>query len=218
MAGEPTAAPLVVDAGAAPPAGAAPADQPMTEVELRDAISSLSPEEATELWNEYAASYHAPPPAPLVPSTPAEADARLAQLITDAEWIGKLLSGDLSVRDEFHRLNEMKSGLTVFDPSAGTGDISVGPGLEGPKLSRNHAISAAADLRAQGASDEEIRLIFSDQSYPADVVRDAAYWLPRMQADPFLRVPLPGYSEVDRENLMKFFGRALAIGDGSHWP
>jgi hypothetical protein len=190
----------------------------MTEAELREAISSLSPEDATELWNEYAAGYHAPPPAPLVPSNAREADARLAQLITDHDWVGKLLSGDLSVRDEFHQLNEMKAGLAVFEhSSAEAGNVSVGPGLDGPKLSRNHAISAAADLRAEGASDAEIELIFSDQPYPADVVRDALYWLPRMQADPFLRVPLPGYSEVDRENLMRFFGRAIAIGDGSGW-
>jgi hypothetical protein len=184
-----TGAPPAVGAGAAPAAPAAPAaEAPMSDAELRDAIASLTPEEATELYNEYARTYHALPPAPLVPTTPAEADARLAQLITDPDWISKLMSGDLTVRDEWHKLNAMKAGLGVFDASAETGDISVGPGLEGPKVSRREAISAAADLRAQGASDAEISLILSDQPYPSDVVRDAHYWLPRMQADPFLRV------------------------------
>jgi hypothetical protein len=215
MASETTAAPPAVPPIADAVAG--PSDAPMSHEQLLAEIRQLTPEEATAVYNEFAAGFHAPPPAPLTPSTPREADARLAQLITDADWVGKLLSGDLSVRDEFHRLNEMKAGLSVFDPAADTGDISVGPGLDGPKVSRGQAISAAADLRAQGASDDEIRLILSDEPYPSDVVRDAKYWLPRMQADPLLRVPLPGYSEVDRENLMKFFGRALAIGDGSGW-
>jgi hypothetical protein len=189
----------------------------MTEAELRDAIASLSPQEATELYNEYARTYHAPPPAPLVPSTPSEADARLAQLITDPDWISKLMNGDLATKEEWHRLNAMKAGLTPFDASAATGDISVGPGLDGPKVSRREAIAAAADLRAQGASDAEIQLILNDEPYPSDVVRDARYWLPRMQSDPFLRVPLPGYQEADRGSLMRFFQRAIAIGDGSGW-
>jgi hypothetical protein len=87
--------------------------------------------------------------------------------------------------------------------------------LGGPELSRGQAIGAAADLRAQGASDAEIEIILNDQPYPSDIVRDARYWLPRMQADPLLRVPMPGYQEVDRENLMRFFTRAIAVGDGT---
>jgi hypothetical protein len=188
----------------------------MSHEQLLAEIQQLTPEEATAVMNEFTATFHQQP-APLVPSTPAEADARLAQLITDPDWIGKLMSGNLAVKEEWHKLNAMKAGLTPFDAAADTGDISVGPGLEGPKVSRREAIAAAADLRAQGASDAEIQLILNDEPYPADVVRDARYWLPRMQSDPFLRVPLPGYQEADRESLMRFFGRAIAIGDGSSW-
>jgi hypothetical protein len=214
-----TGAPSAAPSPTAGPSAASPADAPdapfASEQEFHDAIASLTKEEADAVMAEFTANFNRPPPAPLVPSNAREADARLAQLITDADWVGKLLNGDLAVADEFHRLNGMKAGLSVFDPAAETGGISVGPGLDGPKLSRRDAIDAASDLRQQGASDEEIKLILSDEPYPADIVRDARYWLPRMQADPLLRVPLSGYSDVDRERLMGFFRRAIAIGDGS---
>jgi hypothetical protein len=189
----------------------------MTEAELLDAIHQLSPDEATELLAEYSRTYHAPAPAPLVPSTPRDASRRLAELTTNHDWVGKLLNNDYATVEEFHKLSALAADATVFDPVAEVGDTSVGPGLEGPKVSRREAIAAAADLRAQGASDAEIQLILNDEPYPSDVVRDARYWLPRMQSDPFLRVPLPGYQEADRESLMRFFGRAIAIGDGSNW-
>jgi hypothetical protein len=65
------------------------------------AIRELSPEEARELNAEYARTYHAPPPAPLQPSTPAEASARLAQLRSDDAWCRALTSGDVRTREEF---------------------------------------------------------------------------------------------------------------------
>jgi hypothetical protein len=188
----------------------------MSEAELIDAIHQLSPDEARALHDEYAAWYHQRS-APLTPSTPAEADARLQQLISDPIWAGKLVSGDISVREEFHRLSELKAAATVFDAINQTPDVSFGPGLGGPSLSRRDQIDAASHLRAQGASDAELELIFNDQPYPADIVRDARNFLPRLQADPNFRVLLPGYQEVDRESLMRFFQRAIAIGDGSGW-
>ena len=48
-----------------------PAEAPMTEAELRDAIFELSSDEATELLNEYAASFYRP--APLQPNNAHEA-------------------------------------------------------------------------------------------------------------------------------------------------
>jgi hypothetical protein len=193
-----------------------PAEAPLSAEEVRDIAWQLSPEEASEVLAERSRDF-GPAPAPLVPSTPAEAAQRLAQLTSNYEWTSRLLNGDISTADEFHLLSEFASLATDFDPSAQVADTTTAPGLGGPSLSRANAISAAADLRAQGASDEEIKLIFSDEPYPRDVVRDAKFWLPRMQSDPGLRVPLPGYSEVDRESLMKFFGRAIAVGDGSGW-
>jgi hypothetical protein len=214
MADETPSAPPAADAGAAPVA--APTDAPMTEAELIDAIHQLSPDEARALHDEYAAWYHQRS-APLTPSTPAEADARLAQLINDPVWAGKLVSGDLATRDEFHRLNELKANATVFDAINQTPDVSFGPGLGGPGLSRRDQIDAAGHLRSQGASDAELELIFNDQPYPADIVRDARNFLPQMESDPNFQVLLPGYREVSRERLMGFFRRALAVGDGSGW-
>jgi hypothetical protein len=188
----------------------------MSHEQLLAEIRQLTPEEATAVMNEFTAGFHAPPPAPLVPANAREASARLSELTSDANWVHNLLNKDYATVEEFHKLSALAADATVFDPVADQmGDTSVGPGLDGPKLSRREAIGVASDLRAQGASDAEIELILSDQPYPSDVVRDAHYWLPRMQGDPFLRVPLPGYQEADRENLMRFFQRAIAIGDGS---
>jgi hypothetical protein len=163
-----------------------------------------------------AADYRPPPP-PLVPSTPREAADRLAQLNADPEFRRRYLGGDLTARDEYNRLIELKAGLTPFDAVVdGGGDWSVGPGLDGPQLSRRDQISAAHGLREQGASDEEIQRIYiNGEKYPAETVRDARYWLPLMQANPNLEIP--GIPAVERERLVRFFGRVLAVGDGSEW-
>jgi hypothetical protein len=207
------------NAGVAPAAGAdATTDPPLSHEQLQDEIRSLPPQEAAELLAEYSRIYHAPAPAALTPQTPREADARLQQLISDPAWTGKLLNGHYDVVQEFHALNALKATGDIGDAMAGGEalvETTVGPGLDGSKLTRRDAIGAAADLRAQGASDDEIQLILNDQPYPADVVADARRWLPAMERDPLLRVPLPGYDQVDRERLMGFFRRALAIGDGS---
>jgi hypothetical protein len=211
--------------GAPPAAGVAPAgadaatEQPMSHEELQAEIRSLPPQEAAELLSEYSRIYHqSATPASLTPQNAREADARLQQLISDPEWTGKLLNGHYDVVQEFHALNALKATGDIGDAMAGDEalvETTVGPGLDGVTLSRRDAIGAAADLRAQGASDDEIHLILNDQPYPADVVADARRWLPAMERDPLLRVPLAGYDQVDRERLMGFFRRALAIGDGT---
>jgi hypothetical protein len=219
MADDVAATPPAADVGAAPVAAGADAaaDQPMTRLEIAEAISQAPREDQPELYRAYSEIFHQPAPAPHTPQNAREADALLAELTSDGQWWDKFSRKDPATVKQWHDLNWKKSQPAPFDPSAETGDISVGPGLEGPKVSRREWISAAADLHAKGASDAELELIRNDQPYPADVVRDAHYWLPRMQSDPFLRVPLPGYQEADREGLMRFFQRAIAIGDGSGW-
>jgi hypothetical protein len=182
----------------------------MTEAELRDAIASLSPQEATELLAEYAASYHAPPPAPLHPSTPAEASARLAQLRTDDAWCRKLNSGDIATREEFHQLSALAASAAPFDPSADVADWSSGPGV-GDQLSRRNMLSAADDLRAKGINEEAIHHFLNGGKYTVETVRDAQFWLARMDRDPtLLRPDLP----PDREYQMLAQRMIIAAGTG----
>jgi hypothetical protein len=204
----PVAAP-VTNAGAAPPAD--PVANPYgSHQELLDDIASLSPEEATELLNEYRASYHAPTPAPLVPSTPAEANARLAQLRCDAAWCRRLTAGDIATAEEFHKLSELAASAAPFDPSDDVADWSSGPGL-GDHLSRRNMLSAADGLRRDGFNEEAIVHILNGGVFTTETVRDAQFWLPRMQADTTLLSPdLP----PDRNYQMKVYRAIIAIGDG----
>jgi hypothetical protein len=214
MADPATGAPPAADVGAAPAAPAIPAADPsagfQTHQELLDAIHQLTPQEARELHAEYSATYHRQP-APLVASTPAEADQRLAMLATDAEWWGRFTRGDPATVKEWHDLNALKADLTVLDPLVEQfGYTTTAPELGGPSLTRRQQISVAADLRAQGASDEEIQRIYiNNEPYPEHVEADARFWGPRLK-DPNVQVPSP-YSEVDRENLIRFYDRVLRV-------
>jgi hypothetical protein len=145
------------------PVPAAPADQPMSDAELRDAISSLSSEEARELVAEYTRTYHQPPPAPLVPTTPREASMRLAQLRTDDAWGRKLMDGDIATIEEFHKLSALAASAAPFDPSQDVADCSSGPG-PGDHLSRRNMLSAADGLRRDGFNEEAIAHILNDVS------------------------------------------------------
>jgi hypothetical protein len=182
----------------------------MSETELREAISQLSPEEARELDAEYRRTYHQPKPAPLVPSTPAEADQRLAQLRTDDAWARKLNSGDIATTEEFHKLCELAASAAPFDPSVDVADWSSGPGV-GDQLSRRNMLSAADDLRAKGINEEAIHHFLNGGKFTIESVKDAQYWLPRMERNPsLLRPDLPG----DREYQMLAQRMIIAAGVG----
>jgi hypothetical protein len=214
MADNATGAPPAVDAGAAPAAPAVPAADPSagfkTHEELLAAIRELSPEEARELNAEYARTYHAPPPAPLHPSTPAEASARLAQLRTQDEWCRKLNSGDIRTAEEFHRLSELAAQAGPFDPVTDIGDWSSGPGM-GDQLSRRNMLSAADDLRAKGINEEAIHHFLNGGKFTRETVADAQFWLGRMERDPsLLRSDLP----PDREYQMLAQRMIIAAGTG----
>jgi hypothetical protein len=184
----------------------------MSDAELRDAISSLSPEEARELVAEYTRTYHQPPPAPLVPTTPREASMRLSQLRTDDAWGRKLMDGDIATIEEFHKLSALAASAAPFDPSADdVADWSSGPGL-GDHLSRRNMLSAADGLRRDGFNEEAIAHILNDGKFTTETVANAQHWLPRMERNPSLLYPdLP----QDREFQIKVFRTIAAIGDGS---
>jgi hypothetical protein len=182
----------------------------MTHAQLQAGIQSLSPEEAGEVLNAYAANFHRPPPAPLQPSTPAEASARLAQLSCDQEWCRKLTSGDIRTADEFYRLSELAASAAPFDPSVEGADWSSGEGL-GNELSRRNQISWAEDARARGFTDEQINFFLGGGKFTRETVALAQSYLPRMEADPTLL-----YSDwpQDRAYQLEAFRWILAAGTG----
>jgi hypothetical protein len=199
-----------------PATGASPTAVPsdpaeLTPEQLRDEIWSLSPQEADAVLNEYAASFHQQ--APLVPTTPREAAQRLQQLAQTPGYLAKLESGHWETVQEWRRLCALQSEATIFDP-AEIGDFSGASELGLPALSRRNQISAAADLYAEGCSDEEVAFILSDKKYPQADVDAAAFWLPRLEANPDLQYP-DELALVDRAGFMKFLRRIIIIGSGS---
>jgi hypothetical protein len=196
-----------VNPGAVPSAD--PAEAPMTEAELRDAIFELSSDEATELLNEYAASFHQP--APLQPNNAHEARRRVAELTADPEFAKRYLEGSIEAREELRALHAMIADAPVSDDLEPF-DWALGPGLDGDGmvLSRRDQLAAADAMRRDfGFSDAAIEHILSDQKFPVPDVAIAQHWLSRMERDPNLLYPdLP----ADREYQLRVFRTINAIG------
>jgi hypothetical protein len=197
-----------VNPGAVPSAD--PAEAPVTEAELRDAIFELSSDEATELLNEYAASFHQP--APLRPSNAREARMKVAELTADPAFAKRYLEGSIEAREELRALHEMIANADVSDGTLlEPFEWLLGPGLDGdgPTLSRRDMLSAADALRGDGFSDAAIEHILSDGKFPREDVAIAQHWLRRMEGDATLLYPdLP----ADREYQLRVFRTINAIG------
>jgi hypothetical protein len=185
-------------------------DQASLSREFLDDVYSLSSEEAGEILEARAADFR--PQAPLTASTPKEASMVLARRSSDPEWARKLTNGDIATREEFQQLCALQASADVGDAMADQMfEVTVGPGLGGPQLSRRDMLSAAADLRADGLNEEAIYHILNDGKFAVEAVRDAQFWLPRMERDPTLLSPdLP----QDREYQLKVWRIIAAIGTG----
>jgi hypothetical protein len=205
VAGAPPAA-----AGAAAPAVGADvaADQPMSRLEIAEAIRQAPLEDQPELLAEYTRTFHQPVPAVLTPSSAVEAAQKIAQLRSDDAWGRKLMAGDIATLEEFHQLSELASSAAPFDPSVEVGDWSSGPGV-GDQLSRRNMLSAAEDLRRDGVNEEAIYHFLNGGKFTRETVALAQYYLPRMQADPTLLYP---DWPQDRAYQMKAFRMILAAG------
>jgi hypothetical protein len=175
-----------------------------------DAIWSMSPEEAGAVLDARAADFHSP--APLSPSTPAEADARLAQLINDPEWARKLLAGDGATRDEFQRLSELKASGSVGDAIVDeTAIVETTIGAE--ELTRRDTIAAAAVLRNAGMPDQAIEAVFTGQTFPPSDVHAARVLRDRCMRNPvFVDAYLKGDPEATYTMLV--YNSILSAGTG----
>ena len=173
-----------------------------------DLSATLSPEQATQQLGAMQAAYNAPSPAPLTPSTPREAEVRLAELSSNVEWYRRLMAGDLTTRDEFNRLTALKADISATDPlteqiaDTTTGDQSV---------TRAGLVSWAEDARARGFSDEAIYHFVNGGTFTPETVALAQFWLPRMQNDETLLCPdFP--ADYSREYQMECFQWVLSAG------
>jgi hypothetical protein len=177
-------------------------------------IWSMTPDEAGAVLAERAADFHAPA-APLVPSNPNEARARLAQLTASAEWARRLMSGDIEARREFQSLSEMAAAGEAVDALSDTSPqpiIETTIGSEAVK--RQDLISAAADLHSVWGpeGDGAIReLLDQNTVLPADFVADARVWKTQALNDPtFCEMLLRG--DLWAVQRMTLFNAIIAVG------
>jgi hypothetical protein len=71
-------------------------------------LSATTPaSEATAALDQMAAALR--PVAPLSPETPHDADRRLSELVSNAEWARRYMSGDIAAREEFQKLTALKA-------------------------------------------------------------------------------------------------------------
>ena len=172
-----------------------------------DLSATMSPEQATTALNQMSAALQ-PAPAPLSPSTPHEAEVRLAELSNNVEWYRKLMSGSLEARREFDRLNGLKAGVTATDPlTEQIADTTIGD----QSVTRAGLVSWAEDARARGFSDEAIYHFVNGGTFTPETVALAQFWLPRMQNDETLLCPdFP--ADYSREYQMECFQWVLSAG------
>jgi hypothetical protein len=140
----------------------------MTEAELKAAIASLSPAEATELLNEFTASFHKPAPPPTLEQCRDGRDAqvRLSAITSDKDWIARFLAGGAAEKAEFHALSEMVAAAADAGGYINVGEL--GENVVGEfGVRRTDMIDAISDLKRDGIPPEGIERIltgsFSDQ-------------------------------------------------------
>jgi hypothetical protein len=124
-------------------------------------ISAMTPDVATATLSQMQLDVRPPPP--LVPSTAAEANARLQTLTSNKEWGARLLAGGMEERREFQRLTELAADADeVKDAIAGTtlepfAIETIGPG----ELNSRDRATAVAMFRDAGLEDGVISEAFN---------------------------------------------------------
>ena len=94
----------------------------MTDTPSHPDVSTMTPAEASGALAQMQADAH--PPAPLSPTTAAEATARLQTLTSNKEWGARLLAGHIEERQEWQRLTELAAGADeVKDATGGRSDF-----------------------------------------------------------------------------------------------
>jgi hypothetical protein len=175
------------DVAATPPVadvGAGPSDAPMTEAELKAAIASLSPAEATELLNEFTASFHKPAPPPTLEQCRDGRDAqiRLSALTSDKDWIGRFLAGGAAEKSEFHALTAMVAAAADEGGYINVGEL--GENVVGEfGVRRTDMIDAISDLSRDGIPPEGIEKILTG-SFSDEDVQVAEYELKKLTSNP----------------------------------
>jgi hypothetical protein len=140
----------------------------MTEAELKAAIASLSPAEATELLNEFTASFHKPAPPPTLEQCRDGRDAqiRLSAITSDKDWIGRFLAGGAAEKAEFHALSEMVAAAADEGGFINVGEVETVAGDFG--IRRKDMIDSISDLAKTGIPPEGVEKIIAGNWSDAD--------------------------------------------------
>jgi hypothetical protein len=126
-----------------------------------DDISSMTPQQAGQRLAEMTKAYNA---VPEVPTTPAQAKARLDQLSRDESWRQDYLNGNPNARKEFARLTAQAASTDtgsdrlgqVLSGAGAPGRAADEPTVQG-ELPTHDLVSAVSDLREIGLNDAQIR-------------------------------------------------------------
>jgi hypothetical protein len=115
---------------------------------------SMTPDQASATLSQMRIDAH--PPAPLAPTTPAEARARLNELTSNKEWGKRWVEGGIAERHEYARLIELaadQADQAINNTTPETFAIeTIGPG----ELNRRDLASAVETFRDAGLTDEVI--------------------------------------------------------------
>jgi hypothetical protein len=176
--------------------------------------ATVSAAEATTALDQMSAALR--PAAPLVPTNAREADVRLAELISNADWARKLMAGDVQTRREFELLTELKTlGETVdaiVDPAPQVIETTIG--AEG--LRRQDVISAAADLRRLWSDSDNCEAAIASVLDPnatvdADLLQNMQAWKAQALSDPaFVEMWMRG--DLWATQRMTLANAVIAIG------
>jgi hypothetical protein len=126
------------------------------------------------------------PGAPAIPAPPAnatEASVRLGALSADKEWAGKLLAGDVAANREFQEL----SALVATGDKVDAAIAGIRPDIQDgviPDSSTVLMTNVAADLRANGISDDSIRQVLTGQKVSKQERTLVETWKGQRMRDP----------------------------------
>jgi hypothetical protein len=164
--------------------------------------NEMTPEQATQALTDMGAAFRGAEPS-ATPTTPAEANARLASLSTNKEWRDKYFGGNVEARREFSTLTEMAAAADDRIDSVMAGNTEA-PLMElttdeHPLTTRDLA-SAVEGLRESGLTDEIIRELFSGRKVSAEEQRLVEQFKVKRTSDAAWRQRLlSGDHEANRE-------------------
>lgn len=134
--------------------------------------------------------------------TPAQAQAQLSALTSNAEWAGKLMSADPGARSDFDRLTKVVAGVSNLDIAKTTSADADQPftTTSGNELSPAKVRTAIGDLAEIGLDHVSIEQILTDHRLPPEKYEQARQeYQARVTNKEFIERYLAGDARAKRE-------------------